>query len=689
MKVYQLAENIRKDVESVFAILAGHNLKTSDPFAEVPDELAVAVLEAHPFNSKPESVTLNNFKAFGHDEQRIPLKPLTLIFGPNSAGKSSFLHSQLWLHHAFTEGELDVHRPKLAGDLVDLGGLRNVIYKKGTDGKSFTVSYSFNVDTINQALKDLMGEALDTLHYEFTITDHNAMVETPAAERPMVMGGSIDNIRILVGTKRWELLRASRRRSGHFSIDNFSLREHPFESIWKILQSGLSLKSGFTNFEEQVLDLLFDWCVAEIVLGPTHFTQLPDKANFIGKPLKFYDAIADLRRNDENQNSGAPDELEHGDIAETHAYYHEEDEYFPEQEDREYDPSPASDLDDYVDTPTQEELHAYDDQKLKEAAENLVGIVETTLTTLLKESKAMLETHLESLHYLGSQRAYPERGFTFNTKRDINWKANGGEAWDRLAKEKPLRDKVNAWLQDPEHLKTPYKLAMRKFVDLENTERIIEEEMDDAYNDATSGEVDLSAYDVNDPSSEGSRVDLMEWDSAKAAAQIKTRAAVSGEVESYSDLYLVDSNSNTIVSHRDVGVGITQLIPILATAMSLEGKTVLIEEPESHLHPKAQTELADVFIDSALKTGATNSFVIETHSEHFILRMLRRIRECSESPEDYPEHLPKITPEDVSVIYMDPSKEGAKAHPLRISEDGDFLDKWPNGFFAERREELF
>ena len=65
---------------------------------------------------------LGNFKAFG-PTQTIPIKPITLIFGPNSAGKSSIIHSLLLAHQAaVVDGNLDVRCPKLAGNSVDLGG---------------------------------------------------------------------------------------------------------------------------------------------------------------------------------------------------------------------------------------------------------------------------------------------------------------------------------------------------------------------------------------------------------------------------------------------------------------------------------------------------------------------------------------------------------------------------------------
>lgn len=72
---------------------------------------------------------LGNFKAFA-DTQRIPIRPLTLIFGPNSSGKSSIIHSLLLARHAIETGELDVYRTNVGGEAVDLGGFGQYVYRR-------------------------------------------------------------------------------------------------------------------------------------------------------------------------------------------------------------------------------------------------------------------------------------------------------------------------------------------------------------------------------------------------------------------------------------------------------------------------------------------------------------------------------------------------------------------------------
>ena len=133
---------------------------------------------------------------------------------------------------------------------------------------------------------------------------------------------------------------------------------------------------------------------------------------------------------------------------------------------------------------------------------------------------------------------------------------------------------------------------------------------------------------------------------------------------------------------EDVGVGISQVIPVLLAANS---SRVYIQQPELHLHPRLQAQLADVFVEQVSRAPI---FVIETHSEHFLLRLLRRIRETYRS--DIPHTLFSLKAEDIVVLYVDKTKEGtSNIVQLRLSEEGEFIDRWPNGFFTERDGELF
>ena len=139
---------------------------------------------------------------------------------------------------------------------------------------------------------------------------------------------------------------------------------------------------------------------------------------------------------------------------------------------------------------------------------------------------------------------------------------------------------------------------------------------------------------------------------------------------------LVNKHTNIELAPTDVGVGYSQVLPLITQAALSRGSLVCVEQPELHLHPAMQARIADVFIDAAMG-GSNVQFLIETHSESLMLRFLRRIREGT------------LNPESIQVLYIDQDSEGAShIHELPISPSGEFLAEWPHGFFDDRIEEL-
>jgi hypothetical protein len=154
---------------------------------------------------------------------------------------------------------------------------------------------------------------------------------------------------------------------------------------------------------------------------------------------------------------------------------------------------------------------------------------------------------------------------------------------------------------------------------------------------------------------------------------------------------LVDAEGRRY-SFEEVGSGLGYVLPVLCSVCdphkgpSYFGESIsLIQQPELHLHPALQAALGDVFIESV---DSNQQIIVETHSEHLLLRILKRIRQTS--ADCVPAQELRIKPEDVVVAYFDPSPDGkTTVRRIRISEDGEFLDRWPRGFFIERDGELF
>ena len=130
----------------------------------------------------------------------------------------------------------------------------------------------------------------------------------------------------------------------------------------------------------------------------------------------------------------------------------------------------------------------------------------------------------------------------------------------------------------------------------------------------------------------------------------------------------------------DVGFGISQVLPVLVQCFyAPAGSIILMEQPEIHLHPNAQSALADVMIDviNSRENGADRNIqiVIETHSEHFLRRLQRRIAEDS------------VPQEKVSAYFANISKTPATLEPLQIDTFGN-IQNWPGNFFGDEMGDI-
>src|SRR5271166_4956512 len=130
-----------------------------------------------------------------------------------------------------------------------------------------------------------------------------------------------------------------------------------------------------------------------------------------------------------------------------------------------------------------------------------------------------------------------------------------------------------------------------------------------------------------------------------------------------------------LVGLSDVGFGISQILPLVVQSLAGTNQIITIEQPEVHIHPRLQADLGDLLIE-ATREPRRNQFIIETHSEHLALRLQRRVREK------------KLAPSDISVLFVSRGPDGATVQPMRLDDEGDFIDDFPGGFFPERLREL-
>jgi len=125
----------------------------------------------------------------------------------------------------------------------------------------------------------------------------------------------------------------------------------------------------------------------------------------------------------------------------------------------------------------------------------------------------------------------------------------------------------------------------------------------------------------------------------------------------------------------DVGFGVSQILPVLALCYyAPEGSTIILEQPEIHLHPRVQAGLADVFID-AMKTRNIQ-IILESHSEHLLRRLQRRIAE------------EEIRSDQAALYFCTTDKQGAsQLQTLDLDHFGN-ITNWPRDFFGDEFGEI-
>lgn len=124
----------------------------------------------------------------------------------------------------------------------------------------------------------------------------------------------------------------------------------------------------------------------------------------------------------------------------------------------------------------------------------------------------------------------------------------------------------------------------------------------------------------------------------------------------------------------DVGFGISQILPVLTICYYVpEGSTILLEQPEIHLHPAVQSGLADVFIDAMKRRKV--QLVLESHSEHLLRRLQRRLAE------------EQITPDQVALYFAREEQGVSRLNPLDVDEFGN-IRNWPPNFFGDEMGDL-
>ena len=559
------------------------------------------------------AITIENFKGI-REPVRVELKPITLLFGPNSAGKSTIVQALHYAREIFERQNLNPDRTLLGGDAIDLGGFESLVHQHDL---KLPVTLRFDLK--------LAGEDLPIHDESKFIEDRDTpgnvglnMSKVPAQIKSMEVEVSI----------RWseqlaepyiELYQV--QANNHYllavraSADEKSLRFdiNPYNPIFlpEDVTPQEAEEALFQVYEADDDDPQFK--VGVLCWAWQELTEA-----FEGSGLYSFDIAGGME-------SALP--AEHGTVSFN----------FPERDFPVRDPKDEK-----------EKLRVAEE---KEAFADFTHNLGLLLNSLIAGPCATVRYGLKNLCYLGPLREVPTRSHKpVSSPEESRW-ANGLAAYDTLFfSDDAFINKVNVWLTQEERLHSGYSVEVKKYRELEADNplmlamlqgRILDEDMD-------------------------LRDTLL-------SLPVKRR------------LLIRDEARDIELAPQDIGVGISQVLPVVVAALHQKTGLVAIEQPELHIHPAFQVALGDLFIEQ-VRERPDLIFILETHSEHLMLRFLRRIRETGENAA--PENR-TLTPAELAVYFIEQGEAGTSCIAIRVDEDGDFIDRWPKGFFNERVKELY
>ncbi len=682
-------------------------------------------------------VGFNNFKAFGSKMQYFSKKPITLVYGPNSIGKSSFLHAQLLFESFAINGSSELFNNNFAGDNLDIGDFKNYVHMHD-DNKS--INYKYIIDKKDNILQYIFNENFSTIKelYKNNFFDKELLEEqintglnSEYKESGINLSnliefkGNLEEFRVLNKKFHENKIRHNRSKltkdellrekqdiiqsynqlqdqmkrimfhislSKHFNIDIDeveSFKQKHKEKFEQFLNSYLDIQDElkesnddlykfikFTNtLNIKKIITLFNACKYLVNINKVNYNLAFQKDNitnielyiddnlYINKNNKIdtnsliYLHIKELETTRETEGCTLVNNNLKSHLMTTGIESYRTVQYFsplrpyPKREDMlQIDSIPSDDtMKEYIHTFTKNE-------------QKILKFFTKQKYTLLKLPLLVWPKFLKLVYLQG--------GFNYFLSEEKKITSNGAltsnQLWIKLINNKELQQKISNWLSDKKKLKSTYKIRVDKTkVNYMDTIRPWDK---DTLNDK-----------AKDPISKA--IDLFDNIFEKILIKIFKRPP------SYlNELKFVDIRTDTEVTPRDMGLGISQVLPILISTFNSKEKLLYLEQPELHLHPAVQMEVMDEFIRSYKENN--NEFMMETHSEHLLLRIMRRMRDTEEDKQDRDKSL-DLTPDDVCLLYVDNDGESTYLQELRLSSKGKLLDHWPNGFFEEGFKERF
>ena len=559
-------------------------------------------------------IEIENVKGIG-SRQSLELRPITLLFGPNSAGKSTILQALHFLREILERGNIDPDFT-IAGGLLDLGGFATLVHNHELD-RTVTLAVTLDVSD-EQGVEGLpLNAGLSFGEPEFAELPIRYLVGESAEYRDYAI---VQEVGLEVDVRWSELEQAP--YVGRLAIE---LDGEPLAAIVSPPQEGRAQLTDF-NFAHPLLlrAVLPDDAPADETGELTASSPLADEIWALAR-----EATADRSTPD------VPDDQLRIAVGTSLGAL------------------PALERELILD------IRDPDVTKVEfEGRTPRVNGLRSLLSEMTLGPARLVRNHLAQMTYIGPLREIPTRGYRPQvTPAEARW-AHGLAAWDLVYTDRSsdLMEEVNRWLSGESRLQTSYRLERVEFKEIP-----VPGTMHQMF------ERGLNEDDIGDLQ------DLYR--------SLATRTEIA----------LRDFEKGILVSPKDVGVGISQMVPVVVAALRKQDGVLGIEQPELHVHPAIQVGMGDLFIRAAagdpdrLSSGKT--LIIETHSEHIMLRLLRRIRETTD--DELPPGVAGLTPEDLSIIYVESAYDGVRFRSLHVDAEGEFLDRWPRGFFEERAGELF
>ena len=532
---------------------------------------------------KITAITIENFKGIS-EPVRVELKPITLLFGANSVGKSTIVQALHYVREILERNNVDADRCLGADESLDLGGFENLVHNHDLNR---AIRFRIEIDLFNDGLPTFPNEIFE----EEIINSINPLISVYSAWIDLTIKWDI------TANKPFVSLYSVGYSDGLFvTIEKLEDGERAYISYLNLLHS---ITKDTNNSKNRFL--LFE-------LIKNIFTSNMTNGVISGCALGKY-------------GSSVPPEWEISCIPQWNFCLYFEIDY----------------VEDFY-----QEKHKNYKQRQEDLAKFWIYV-----SQLISGAGKILLGELKKSRYIGPIRKIPPRNYSPPRHNDETRWSSGLAAWDLLYKTH-LVPEVSEWMSRKDRLNSGYSLRMLRYKKLDMTGELY-------------------------------KVLAAKRSSGKSAAAVQLL-----ELPEEQQLLLTDEKRRLDVLPQDVGIGISQILPVVVGALDRNTGILMVEQPELHIHPALQTSIGDLFISQIQKEGKT--FIIETHSEHLLLRLLRRIRETNDG--ELPEGVDSLTPEQVSVNYIELTEDGLRIRPMHISEDGDSLGEWPRGFFEERAKEL-